>query len=209
MPGVRAAREAGEAPEGAARPEAADSSVPPPPWARTPVDPLHAGPAHAHAAPTEEGPSAARVTGSRFAEPIGDSRAPGTDPSVADRPTPDPRHADPESPAGSSRTVAAAVAHVLAARAAVSGSERHGDARDRLLAVLLDDPHRAVGAAVDLQECQERIDRLTGELRDERGRLGDVLNRLASSGLRSDQLARLSGLSDNDVADLLRRNVAG
>jgi hypothetical protein len=110
--------------------------------------------------------------------------------------------------AGSSRTVAAAVAHVLAARAAspAPGADRRGEARDRLLAVLLDDPLRAVGAAVDLQDCQERMERLANALNDERGRLRDVLGRLAHSGLRADQLARLSGLSDSDVNELLRRN---
>jgi hypothetical protein len=99
---------------------------------------------------------------------------------------------------------------VLAARAAAQAPEgdRRGDARDRLLAVLLDDPLRAVGAAVDLQECQERLDRLTASLKDEHGRLGDVLGRLACSGLRPDQLARLSGLSDVEVAELLRRRKA-
>ena len=56
-----------------------------------------------------------------------------------------------------------------------------------------------------MSECQERLDRLTASLGDERGRLGDVLGRLACSGLRADQLARLSGLSDIEVADLLRR----
>jgi hypothetical protein len=117
---------------------------------------------------------------------------------VADEPAPS---------AGSSHSVAAAVAQVLAARAAAHAPEgdRRGDARDRLLAVLLDDPMRAVGAAVDLQDCQERLDRLAASLQDERGRLGDVLGRLARSGLRPDQLARLSGLSDTEVAELLRR----
>ena len=115
------------------------------------------------------------------------------------------------SAAGSSQSVAAAVAHVLAARAAAHSpdADRHGEARDRLLAVLLDDPLRAVGAAVDLQECQDRIDRLAATLNDERTRLGDVLSRLASAGLRPDQLARLSGLSDAEVDELLRRGLGG
>jgi hypothetical protein len=118
---------------------------------------------------------------------------------------------EPASAAGSSQSVAAAVAQVLAARAAAQtpDADRRGDARDRLLAVLLDDPLRAVGAAVDLQECQERIDRVAATLQDERGRLGDVLARLARSGLRPDQLARLSGLSDAEVAELLRRALGG
>ncbi len=75
------------------------------------------------------------------------------------------------------------------------------------MAVLLDDPMRAVGAAVDLQDCRERIDRLAATLHEERGRLGEVLGRLAHSGLRPDQLARLSGLADAEVADLLRRSL--
>jgi hypothetical protein len=121
--------------------------------------------------------------------------------------------------AGSSRNLGNAVAHVLAARAAAPSAapppspstapsaapDRRGDARDRLLAVLLDDPLRAVGATVDLKDCQERMERLTGALNDERTRLCDVLGRLAHSGLRADQLARLSGLSDSEVAELLRR----
>ena len=124
-------------------------------------------------------------------------------------PAPDRNHhADEPAPgAGSSHSVAAAVAQVLAARAAAHApdGDRRGDARDRLLAVLLDDPMRAVGATVDLQDCQERLDRLAASLQDERGRLGEVLGRLARSGLRPDQLARLSGLSDAEVAELLRR----
>jgi hypothetical protein len=110
--------------------------------------------------------------------------------------------------AGSSRNVGAAVAHALAARAAAPspGADRRGDARDRLLAALLDDPRGAVGAVVDLQDCQERMDRIVGALHEERGRLRDVLGRLARSGLRADQLARLSGLPDEDVTELLRRN---
>jgi len=118
------------------------------------------------------------------------------------------QHADEPAPgAGSSHSVAAAVAQVLAARAAAHApdGDRRGDARDRLLAVLLDDPMRAVGATVDLQDCQERLDRLAASLQDERGRLGDVLGRLAHAGLRPDQLARLSGLSDAEVAELLHR----
>lgn len=118
---------------------------------------------------------------------------------------------EPASTAGSSHSVAAAVAQVLAARAAAQtpDADRRGDARDRLLAVLLDDPLRAVGAAVDLQDCQERIDRLAATVHDERSRLGDVLARLARSGLRPDQLARLSGLSDAEVAEFLRRGIGG
>ncbi|GAA1306916.1 hypothetical protein [Pseudonocardia xinjiangensis] len=133
---------------------------------------------------------------------------------------------------GSGRTVAAAVAQAFAVRAAAvrSGrleqipgtSERNGsaalstpptavppssdppaasaavpaqpstaqaDVRDRLLAVLLDDPARAVGATAELEAC--------------RSRLQDVLHRLAASGLRPEQLARLVELPVEEVRTIL------
>jgi hypothetical protein len=63
------------------------------------------------------------------------------------------------------------------------------DARDRLLAVLLDDPARAVGAAAELEAC--------------RTQLQDVLQRLAGTGLRPEQLARLAGLPVDEVRALV------
>jgi hypothetical protein len=73
-----------------------------------------------------------------------------------------------------------------------------------LLAVLLDDPVRAVGAAVELESCRRQLDRLTGAVAHERATLRDVLTRLSVAGLAPDQLARLSGLSDDEMAALLR-----
>jgi len=196
----------GLAPMGSASaPEAAGDSTQLPPNQRRQTAPRSDSPASAPdsqvvanvpepASPPEDGPAPTRYPVVNVPEP---ALAPDRHP-VADEPAPS---------AGSSHSVAAAVAQVLAARAAAHAPEgdRRGDARDRLLAVLLDDPMRAVGAAVDLQDCQERLDRLAASLQDERGRLGDVLGRLARSGLRPDQLARLSGLSDTEVAELLRR----
>lgn len=78
-----------------------------------------------------------------------------------------------------------------------------GDARDRLLAVLLDDPVRAVGATVELDACRRQLARLTDSVRHEREALRSVLARLADTGLGRDQLARLSGLSDAELRDLL------
>lgn len=78
-----------------------------------------------------------------------------------------------------------------------------GDARDRLLAVLLDDPVRAVGATVELDACRRQLARLTDAVRHEREALRSVLARLADTGLGRDQLARLSGLSDAELRDLL------
>jgi hypothetical protein len=77
------------------------------------------------------------------------------------------------------------------------------DARDRLLAVLLDDPERAVGAADELETCLHELDRLTDAVRTGRAALRDVLHRLAAAGLRPDQLARLARLPENEVRELL------
>jgi hypothetical protein len=77
------------------------------------------------------------------------------------------------------------------------------DARDRLLAVLLDDPERAVGATVELEGCLRELDRLTDAVRTGRAALRDVLHRLAATGLRPDQLARLARLPQAEVQELL------
>ena len=77
------------------------------------------------------------------------------------------------------------------------------DARDRLLAVLLDDPARAVGATVELEAHLAQLDRLSAAVRHEREMLGSVLRRLADAGLRPDQLARLADLPADDVRELL------
>jgi hypothetical protein len=77
------------------------------------------------------------------------------------------------------------------------------DARDRLLAVLLDDPDCAVGAAVELETCLRELDRLSAAARHERVVLRDVLRRLAAAGLRSEQLARLAGMPLAEVEVLL------
>jgi hypothetical protein len=77
------------------------------------------------------------------------------------------------------------------------------DARDRLLAVLLDDPERAVGATVELEACLRELDRLADAARTGRAALRDVLHRLASAGLRPDQLAKLAGMPLAEVEALL------
>ncbi|MFC5951265.1 hypothetical protein ACFQH9_23635, partial [Pseudonocardia lutea] len=111
--------------------------------------------------------------------------------------------------AGSSRTVATAVQQALAARARVAQSPngvvdpRRGDARDRLLAVLLDDPVRAVGATVELQSQQEELSRLAEEMRTRRDELGAVVRRLAAAGLAPDQVAKLAGLDRAEVDRML------
>jgi hypothetical protein len=74
------------------------------------------------------------------------------------------------------------------------------DARDRLLAVLLDDPERAI----ELEACLGELDRLSDTVRTGRVALRDVLHRLAATaGLRPDQLARLARLPQAEVQELL------
>lgn len=75
-----------------------------------------------------------------------------------------------QAPVGSGRTVAAAVAQALATREARGlGGPPPGGRGDTLLSVLLDDPVRAAGAAVDLESCRRQLDRLVGALDHERG----------------------------------------
>lgn len=120
---------------------------------------------------------------------------------------------------GSGRPVAAAVAHALAARAAAAdpaAADRTaadpasaptdvatGDARDRLLAALLDDPVRAVAAVTELAAGRDQLSRLQDAAEARRSRLGAALEVLARSGLSPTQLARLSGLGDSEIRALL------
>ncbi|WP_214367404.1 hypothetical protein [Pseudonocardia sp. H11422] len=83
---------------------------------------------------------------------------------------------------------------------------RRGDARDRLLAVLLDDPVRAVGATVELERCREQLDRLTDAVHHERRVLAAVLHRLSAAGLEFGQIVRLAGMPADEVRALLERS---
>jgi hypothetical protein len=83
------------------------------------------------------------------------------------------------------------------------------DARDRLLAVLLDDPEQAVGAAVELETCLHELDRLSDAVRAGRAALRDVLHRLAAAGLRPEQLARLARMPQAEVEALLEAALSG
>jgi hypothetical protein len=98
-------------------------------------------------------------------------------------------------------------AEVPAPRSDDGGSRQQdepaSDARDRLLAVLLDDPERAVGAAVELESCLRELDRLSDAVRTGRAALREVLQRLAAAGLRPDQMARLARMPLAEVEALL------
>lgn len=84
-----------------------------------------------------------------------------------------------------------------------------GDARDRLLSVLLDHPALAVGAAAELEVCRAELERLSGEVRAQRDALGRVLGRLTVAGLVPEQLGRLSGLPVHEVQEMLAPASAG
>jgi hypothetical protein len=77
------------------------------------------------------------------------------------------------------------------------------DARDRLLAVLLHDPALAVDATIQLDACRAQLDRLSRAVHHERGVLREILQRLAGTGLRTDQLARLAGMPVEELQALL------
>jgi hypothetical protein len=115
-----------------------------------------------------------------------------------------------EDEAGSGQAVAAAVQQALAARArAAQGGQiadpRRGDARDKLLAVLLDDPVRAVGATVDLQSQQVELAKLAEAMKAQRQELGAVVRRLAAAGLSTEQVAKLADLDPGEVTEMLEQ----
>jgi hypothetical protein len=69
--------------------------------------------------------------------------------------------------------------------------------------VLLNDPQVAVDATIQLDACRAQLDRLSTAVRHERHVLREVLRRLASTGLRADQLARLAGMPVEELQALL------
>jgi hypothetical protein len=79
------------------------------------------------------------------------------------------------------------------------------DTRNRLLAVLLDDPDDAVRALADLERCRGQLDQLAASVEQERARLGAALRRLSGAGLGAGQLARLTHLPTDEVRALLTR----
>ncbi|ODT99483.1 MAG: hypothetical protein ABS81_25640 [Pseudonocardia sp. SCN 72-86] len=127
-------------------------------------------------------------------------------------PSPAPDAADrapADEAAGAGRTLADAVANALANRAAADRTRTgpaapapDSAARDRLLAVLLDDPDRAVGATVELDRVREQLDRLVEAVRHEKDALAGLVDKLASAGLDDAQIARLAGIPAGEVATL-------
>jgi hypothetical protein len=140
------------------------------------VDAVASDPGRSTAPPAASGPDGSAARAVEAERP-----APATPRQVAPPATPEP-----------------VALHVLPAPSVPSG-----DARDRLLAVLVADPGHAVQAVCDLQACERQLDRLSAAVRHERAALSGVLRRLAAAGLDRDQLTRLTGLPPTDVHDLL------
>lgn len=122
-------------------------------------------------------------------------------PPPADPAAPDARPVAPPPDAriaGSGAPLASALTRALNARPAP-----RGDTRDRLLAVLLDDPVRTVGAAAALEESSAQLARLTAAMSHEREVLGTHLARLSAAGLKPEQLASLAGMPAAEIRELL------
>lgn len=201
------------------------------PWPSAPGDaPTDAAPAVGDGSPAGPVPAAGTGPAGTGAADTGDGSEPAVGRPLLARPdtagstsggsTSGGFNSDDGAPgrAGSSPTVALALAQALAVRSAggrsgqmepafegSSSAELRGDVRDRLLAVLLDDPARALGAAAELETCRGQLERLSDAVRQERAKLSDLLERLAGAGLRPDQLARLAGITVDEVRALLAR----
>ncbi|MBW0104255.1 hypothetical protein, partial [Pseudonocardia sp. KRD291] len=93
--------------------------------------------------------------------------------------------------------------HPLTVVPSASGPVAVADPRDRLLSVLLADPARAVGATEDLDDARDRIDQLGDVLRRRRADLAVAVRRLHDSGLDREQIGRLAGMGQDDVASIL------
>lgn len=80
--------------------------------------------------------------------------------------------------------------------------------RDRLLAVLLADREEAVRALDELAACQQRLATLSESTAKEHAVLDGIVARLATTGLRPEQLARLTDLPVTEVQQRLARTPA-
>jgi hypothetical protein len=114
-----------------------------------------------------------------------------------------PTQAQPPPEQGASQQPAELPREQASHRAVQQPAAGQTDARDRLLAVLLHDPALAVDATIQLDACRAQLDRLSHAVRHERGVLREILQRLAGTGLRTDQLARLAGIPVEELQALL------
>ncbi|GAA4965227.1 hypothetical protein WHI96_03015 [Pseudonocardia tropica] len=104
----------------------------------------------------------------------------------------------PDSPGGEQQELPLAVVPTAGARTPAAG-----DARDRLLGVLLEDPARAVDATERLDDTRDRIAELDEVLRRRRDDLAGAVRHLHECGLDPAQIGRLSGMAVDDVRTIL------
>ena len=78
-----------------------------------------------------------------------------------------------------------------------------GDAKDRLLRVLLADPDRALHAVGDLEASRNQLSRLNDSLHYQRRQLADAARRLRGAGLTPAQVAQLAGFGEGELVSLL------
>ena len=78
-----------------------------------------------------------------------------------------------------------------------------GDAKDRLLRVLLADPDRALHAVGDLEASRNQLDRLNDSVHYQRRQLADAARRLRGAGLTPAQVAQLAGFGEGELVTLL------
>lgn len=104
----------------------------------------------------------------------------------------------PDTPGGEQQELPLAVVPTAGARTPAAG-----DAKDRLLGVLLEDPARAVDATERLDDTRDRIAELDEVLRRRRDDLAGAVRHLHECGLDPAQIGRLSGMAVDDVRTIL------
>lgn len=104
----------------------------------------------------------------------------------------------PDVPGGEQQELPLAVVPTAGARTPAAG-----DAKDRLLGVLLEDPARAVDATERLDDTRDRIAELDEVLRRRRDDLAGAVRRLHECGLDPAQIGRLSGMAVDEVRTIL------
>ncbi|WP_308817792.1 hypothetical protein [Pseudonocardia alni] len=104
----------------------------------------------------------------------------------------------PDAPGGEQQELPLAVVPTAGARTPAAG-----DAKDRLLGVLLEDPARAVDATERLDDTRDRIAELDEVLRRRRDDLAGAVRHLHECGLDPAQIGRLSGMAVDEVRTIL------
>ncbi|HWN34141.1 MAG TPA: hypothetical protein VNP03_15435 [Pseudonocardia sp.] len=143
------------------------------------------------------------------ADPAGSSDHERPEPPVAELASTEPASTGPAStepeptttPGYPERNGLAAVPEPAADGDQTNGSA--GDARDRLLRVLLADPDRALHAVGDLEASRNQLDRLNDSVHYQRRQLADAARRLRGAGLTPAQVAQLAGFGEGELVTLL------